>query len=154
MPQAIPSGFHTVTPSIVLKNAAKAIEFYKRALGAEEFFPAATGPDGKVMHADLKIGDSHVFISDEVMGARSAETLGGSPVSFYLYVQNVDDSFKRATAAGCQVTMPVTDQFWGDRYGRLKDPFGFEWGLATHVEDLSPEEMERRQEQMFSRAAS
>ena len=141
-----PKGYHTATPYLVVRGAAQAIEFYKRAFGAEELarMPA---PDGRtVMHAELKIGDSIVMLADESpgMGCRSPESLGGSTASLHLYVKDVDAAFKRALAAGAQARMPVADMFWGDRYGKVADPFGHEWGLATHKEDLSPEEIGRR----------
>jgi uncharacterized glyoxalase superfamily protein PhnB len=142
----IPEGFHTITPHIVLRNAAQAIEFYKRAFGAEEI-SRAPGPDGNtVMHAELKIGDSYVFLCDEFpqMGAKSPLSLGGTPVTLHLYVQDVDQVFQQAVQAGAQAVMPVKDQFWGDRYGMLQDPYGHRWSVASHVEDVSPAEMQKR----------
>jgi PhnB protein len=144
----IPEGYHTLTPSLIVDGADKAIAFYKKALGAEEIF-RMNGADGKtVMHSELKIGDSRFFVSDEMrdMGCQSPKTLGGSPVALFLYVEDVDASFKRALDAGATVRMPVQDMFWGDRYGKLADPFGHEWGMATHKEDVSPEEMRKRGE--------
>jgi PhnB protein len=142
----IPDGFHTVTPGIVVRNAADAIEFYKRALGAEELM-RMPGPDGKsIMHAELKIGDSIIFLSDEAphSSAKSPQTLGGSTTVLNLYVKDADAAFKQALDAGGKSTMPVADQFWGDRYGMFVDPFGYSWGLATHKEDLSEKEMAER----------
>jgi uncharacterized glyoxalase superfamily protein PhnB len=141
----IPDGFHTVTPSMVVRGAASAIDFYRRAFGAEEIARMPT-PDGKVMHAEIRIGDSMVFLSDEFleMGSKSPETLGGSASALHLYVQDVDASFQRAVAAGAKAVMPPADMFWGDRYARLADPFGHQWGIGTHKEDLTPEEMGKR----------
>jgi PhnB protein len=149
--KAIPEGYHTVTPHLVVRGADRAIDFYKRAFGAEEQFRIA-GPDGKsLMHAEIKIGSSIVFLGDESpdMGCRSPQSLGGSAGSLNLYVEDVDAAFQRAVAAGAQVKMPVTDMFWGDRYGRVLDPFGHEWGLATHKEDVSPGEIAKRAEAFF-----
>jgi uncharacterized glyoxalase superfamily protein PhnB len=142
----IPEGYHTITPHLIIQNAAQAIEFYKRAFGAEEVY-RSPGPDGKsLIHAALKIGDSHIFLCDEFpqMGAKSPLTLGGTPVTIHLYVENVDQLFQRAVQAGAQVVMPLNDQFWGDRYGMLKDPYGHTWSIACHIEDVSPEELRKR----------
>jgi PhnB protein len=139
----IPPGYHTVTPYLVVNNAAKAIEFYKQAFGATERGRMA-GPQGKIAHAELQIGDSFVMLSDEMMGNKSPQTLGGSPVSLFLYVENVDSSFKRAVDAGAKADMPPADMFWGDRFGKVSDPFGHSWSLATHIEEVSPQEMEKR----------
>ena len=144
MPKAIPEGYQSVTPMVVVKDARKAIEFYKRAFGAQEQF-VMPGLDGKgVMHAELRIGDSIIMMGEEnpQHSCQSAETLGGSPVSFYLYVEKVDEAFGVAVAAGAEVRMPVQDMFWGDRMGTLKDPFGYSWSLASHVRDLTPEEIQ------------
>jgi PhnB protein len=146
MAKPIPQGYHTVTPYLTVKGAAQAIDFYKRAFGAQEV-ERMPGPDGtSVMHAELKIGDSIVMLSDEFpqMGTRSPQTLGGSTVSLFLYVPDVDAAFKRAVDAGAKATMPPADMFWGDRFGKVADPFGHAWGLATHTEDLSPDEIRRR----------
>jgi PhnB protein len=140
----VPKGFHTVTPSLIVRGAAEAIEFYKKALGAEELM-RMTGPDGKIGHAELKIGDSVIFISDEFpnMGvARSPQSLGGCTGTLNLYVPDVDATFKQAVSAGGKTTMPVADMFWGDRYGTFSDPFGHHWGLGTHKEDLTAEEID------------
>jgi PhnB protein len=146
MVKPIPPGYHTVTPYLTVKGAAQAIEFYKRAFGAQEV-ERMPGPDGKsVMHAELKIGDSIVMLSDEFpqMGTRSPQTLGGSSGYLFLYVSDVDAAFKRAVDAGAKATMPPADMFWGDRFAKVSDPFGHEWGMATHKEDLSPEEIRKR----------
>jgi PhnB protein len=141
----IPDGYHTVTPHLVVRDAAKAIEFYTKAFGAEERF-RMPGPNGVVMHAELQLGDSVLMLGEEApqMGASSPQTIGGSPVSLLIYVKDVDASFARADKAGCTVQMPLTDMFWGDRYGKLLDPFGHHWALATHKEDVSPEDMAKR----------
>ena len=149
--KAIPEGYHTITPHLSVRGAARAIEFYKKAFGAEEQM-RMPGPDGKsVMHGELKIGDSIVFLNDEVpgMGCRSPQSLGGTSGALHLYVEDVDAAFNRAVAAGAQVRMPVSDMFWGDRYGKIIDPFGHEWGIGTHKEDLTPEEIRKRGEAFF-----
>jgi len=142
----IPTGFHTLTPHLVVKGATKAIEFYKRAFGAEEI-GRMPSPDGKsIMHADLKIGDSHVFLVDECpeMGCQGPAGSSGTPVTIHMYVEDVDAAFGQALAAGARVKMPLSDMFWGDRYGVLTDPFGHAWSIATHREDLSLEEIRKR----------
>ena len=141
----VTDGYHTVTPHLVVRDAAKAIEFYKKAFGAKEAF-RMPGPDGKLMHAEIQIGDSMVMLSDEFpeYGSKSPQALGGSPVNILLYVENADKVFQQAVAAGATVTMPLADQFWGDRYGKLADPFGHQWSVATHIEDVAPEEMAKR----------
>ncbi len=141
----IPKGFHTITPHLVVRDAGKAIEFYQRAFGAEASGVHRT-PDGKIMHAELKIGDSYLMLNDEFpeMKVLSPATLGGSPVTIHLYVEDVDALFKQAVAAGATATMPVMDQFWGDRYGKVSDPFGHNWSIATHKEDVNQEELTRR----------
>ncbi len=143
--QPIPAGYHTVTPYLVCRGAAGAIDFYKRAFGAKEKM-RMPGPDGRVSHAELQIGDSRLMLGDEwpEMGAKSPETLGGSAQSVFLYVKNVDAFTSKAIAAGATVVMPLQDMFWGDRYGKLKDPFGHEWSVATHKEDLTPKQMAKR----------
>jgi uncharacterized glyoxalase superfamily protein PhnB len=143
----IPSGYRNVTPYIVCRNASSAIDFYKRAFGAKEK-ARMPGPGGKVMHAEIKIGDSMIMLSDEMpeFGALSPETIGGSPQSVFLYVKNVDAVADKAVAAGATVVMPVADMFWGDRYGKFKDPYGHQWQIATHKEDLTAKEMAKRQQ--------
>jgi uncharacterized glyoxalase superfamily protein PhnB len=148
----VPEGFHTVTPHITVKNAAEAINFYKRALGAEERM-RMTGPDGKsIMHAELKIGDSIIFLGDESPQAacKSPQTLGGSTTVLNLYVPDVDAAFQKAVSAGGKEAMPVADMFWGDRYGMFLDPFGYTWGIATHKEDLTEQDMATRARAFFS----
>lgn len=150
--QVIPAGCRTVTPYLAVRGAAEAIKFYKQAFGAREV-ARMPGPDGTtLMHAEIKIGDSLVYLSDEFpgMGCRSPQSLGGSTSSIHLYVKDVDAAFQRAVEAGAQVKMPVTDMFWGDRFGKVTDPFGHEWSLATHKEDVSPKEMGRRAQDFFA----
>ncbi|HJQ25372.1 MAG TPA: VOC family protein [Blastocatellia bacterium] len=149
--EKIPSGFHTITPTIFVKGAAQAIAFYQQALGAEEICRHAT-PDGKVMHGELKIGDSRLFICDEFpeWGALSPETLGGNSGAFYLYVENSDAAFDRAVSAGAKVIMPVADTFWGDRVGAVSDPYGHKWNFSTHVRDVTEEEMAAASEKFCS----
>jgi uncharacterized glyoxalase superfamily protein PhnB len=148
----IPEGYHTLTPFLIVRNAARAIEFYKQAFGAQER-GVAKGPDGKVMHAELKIGDSVIMLSDEYpeFGSLSPQSVGGSPMGLHIYIENVDAAFDRAVKAGAQVEMPVMDQFWGDRYGKLKDPFGHKWSIATHVKDMSADEMKRSMDDALSK---
>ena len=147
--KAIPDGYHSVTPYLICRGAAKAIDFYKQAFGAKELF-RIDGPGDSVGHAEIKIGDSPVMLADEFpeMQARSPESYGGSPVSIMLYVEDVDKVVDRAVANGAKVVRPVQDQFYGDRNGTLTDPFGHTWTIATHKEDLSSEEMKRRAEAM------
>jgi len=142
---AVPPGYHTVTPVLICRNASGALDFYKRAFGAKERMKMM-GPDGKVAHAEIRIGDSLVMVGDEVpqMGASAPETVGGTPVHIFLYVPAVDKVFAQAIAAGATTEMPPTDMFWGDRYCKVADPFGHKWNIATHIEDLSPKEMARR----------
>jgi PhnB protein len=141
----IPDGYHSVTPYIIVNDGARAIEFYKQAFGATELF-RMDGPDGKVGHAEIKIGDSHVMLADEhpEMNVRAPRTIGGSPVSLMLYVEDVDATFSRAIEAGAKEVRPVANQFYGDRTGGLEDPFGHVWYVATHVEDVAPEELQKR----------
>lgn len=151
----IPTGYHSVTPMLTVRDVNKAIDFYKRALGAVER-ARFIGPDGNsVMHAELKIGDSVIMLGGEQAdkGCRSPQTLGGTPVSLYLYVGDVDQAFHRATSAGATVTMPVADMFWGDRCGTFADPFGHAWSVATRKEDLSQEEIQKRGEAFFAEMA-
>src|ERR1700724_2057418 len=143
----IPEGYNSITPYLIIKGAAQAIEYYKRVFGANEVF-RMDQPDGKVGHAELKIGDSRIVLADEdpTMGARhaSAARSGASPVSLYLYIPDVDRVVERAVAAGAKILKPVQDQFYGDRSGFIQDPFGHLWGVATHVEDVAPQELEER----------
>lgn len=152
----IPQGFHTVTPHLILNDAAQAIEWYKKALGAEEKGRAA-GPDGKIIHAELQIGSSRIMLNDEMGGGRSAKSIGASPISFWVYVADCDALYNRAVQAGAQVGQgpmgQMMDQFWGDRSGTVTDPFGFQWTIATRKEDLSPEEMKRRSDEFFKQFA-
>ncbi len=140
----IPEGYHSVTPYLIIKGAADAIEFYKKVFGATELFRMEN--DGKVGHAEIKIGDSPIMLSDEhpEMGYVSPKTLGGSPVGIMIYVEDVDTTFNRAIKSGGVETKPLQDQFYGDRSGTLTDPFGHVWTVATHKEDVAPEEMEKR----------
>lgn len=148
--QPVPEGCENIIPHLVIDGAAEAIEFYKRAFGAREV-SRQEGPGGKILHADLKVGGGHVFLNDQFGEAsRNPKALGGSPVTLHLYVEDVDAVFARAVEAGAEVTMPVMDAFWGDRYGRLRDPYGHEWSLATHVRDLTPEEITRAAADRFS----
>ncbi len=141
----IPEGYHTVTPYLTVNDAAGAIDFYRRAFGAQETVRMA-GPPGKIGHAELKIGDSMIMLADEMPGSgcRAPQSLGGSCVNIFLYVDDVDSVFKQAVNAGAKADMPPADMFWGDRFGRLTDPFGHSWSLATHKEDVAPEEMRQR----------
>lgn len=150
----VPEGFHTATPTLIVRNAADAIEFYKKVFDAEERMRMPS-PDGKIMHAELKIGDSIIFLSDEFsnMGGKSPQTLGGHSGGVYLYVPDVDDVFQRAIAAGGKSSTPVTDMFWGDRHGNFTDPFGHSWGVSTHTEDVSEEEMGKRAEAFYAEMA-
>lgn len=150
----IPTGYHSITPYLILKGAAKGIEFYKKAFGASEIM-RMPGPDGRIGHAELKIGDSPFMLADESeeMQARSPQTIGGTPISILIYVENVDGIVKQAVAAGAKVTRPVEDKFYGDRMGTLTDPFGHIWHVATHIEDVSPEEMRKRAEAMCHQPA-
>jgi uncharacterized glyoxalase superfamily protein PhnB len=147
----IPKGYHTVTPSIVVRGAEKALDFYRKAFNAEETLRMA-GPDGKIMHAEFRIGDSVMMLGDEMpeMGSRSPLSLGGSPVSFFIYVENVDEAWQRAVSAGGKQVLPLADMFWGDRAGCVDDPFGHHWWLAQRVADLTPEEIKKGQEEFFS----
>jgi PhnB protein len=153
MTTAIPAGFHSVTPMLVLKDARKAVEFYKRAFGADELF-VMPGPDGKgVMHAELRIGNSIIMLGEEnpKESCKSAETMGGSPVSLYVYVENAEEAFRTARAAGAEAQMPVEDMFWGDRAGTVQDPFGYKWTLATHIKDLTAQELQESAKAFFAK---
>ncbi len=151
----IPKDYNTITPYLVVKGAARAIEYYKKVFGASELV-RMNGPDGKVGHAELKIGNSRIMLADENpnmgQGHTSAATVGGSPVSLYVYLPDVDQVVQRATAAGAKLLKPVENQFYGDRNGFIQDPFGHLWGIATHVEDVSPKDMEERMKKVMQAA--
>ena len=153
--RAVPEGFHTITPQLTLDNAAQTIDWYKKALGAEEL-SRALGPDGKIMHAELKIGNSRFMVNDVMMG-KGPRAYGGSPASLWVYVDDCDALFNRAIAAGAKTQQgpmsQVQDQFWGDRSGTLVDPEGYQWTIATHKEDLTPEEIRKRQDEFFKNFA-
>jgi len=144
----VPAGFHTVTPHLILDDAAGAIDWYKKALGAEEVAPRAIGPDGKIMHAEIRIGNSIVMLNDAMGGGRSAKTIGGSPVGLWLYVEDCDALYHRAVDAGAEAPPgpmgALADQFWGDRSGTIADPYGYTWTIATRKEDLTAEEVKER----------
>lgn len=153
--KAIPDGYHTLTPGFCVRDAAGAINFYKRAFGARERMRLMK-PDGMTLaHAELRIGDSLFMLGEEdaAMGAQSAQTIGGSSVNFYVYVPNVDAAVQRALTAGAKPVMPVTDMFWGDRIGGVEDPYGQKWTLATHKEDVAPREMQKRAQAFYAQAA-
>lgn len=150
----VPKGYSTVTPVLTLEDTRKAIDWFKKALGAEQQGEIAVGPDGKVMHSAIRIGNSYLMLHDEMMGAISPRKLGGSPVELFLYVDDCDALFKRAVNAGAVGKVPPSDQFWGDRWGVFTDPFGFVWQVATHKEDLTKEEIESRQSEFFAEMAS
>ncbi len=149
----IPKGYHSITPQLTCRDAARAIDFYKSVLGATEIM-RMPGPDGKVMHAELQIGDSRLMVNDEFPGMAVAPN---SPAvhssSLFIYTEDVDAVFDRAVEAGARVDMALDNMFWGDRYGKFTDPFGHQWGVATHVEDVTPEEMQRRSEEMTKQMA-
>jgi uncharacterized glyoxalase superfamily protein PhnB len=148
--RAVPEGFQTVTPQLTLDNAVQAIDWYKKALGAEEV-SRAVGPDGKIMHAELRIGDSRIMLNDAMMGSKGPRAMGGSPASLWVYVEDCDALFNRALGAGAQVVGGgmgmMADQFWGDRCGSITDPHGYRWTIATRKEDLTGQEMEQRQKE-------
>ena len=155
MPSGVREGYQTVTAALTVRNGADAIEFYKKAFGAEEIM-RVPGPDGKsLMHAEIRVGNSRIMLGDEspAMGCLAPVTLGGPGGSLYVYVPDVDAAFKQAVAAGAKALMPVTDMFYGDRFGQVEDPSGHRWGLATHVEDVAPDEMMRRQREFFASMA-
>ncbi len=144
--RAIPEGYHSISPSLTCKNAASAIDFYKSVFGATEIM-RMPGPEGKIMHAELKIGDSIIFINDEFPGMAAAPAPGVTPSTYlFLYTEDVDSVYNRAVSMGSKVTMPLDNMFWGDRYGKVMDPFGHQWGVAQHVEDVAPDDMKRRQD--------
>jgi PhnB protein len=152
----VPEGYHTVTPSLTLDSAAEAIEWYKKALGAEEL-ARAVGPDGKIMHAEIRVGNSRIMLNDPMMGHKGPKGIGGSPASLWVYTEDCDTMFNRAVGAGAKV-LPgmgqLQDQFWGDRSGSFTDPHGYNWTIATHKEDLTPDEMKKRQEEFMKQFAN
>lgn len=152
----IPAGFHTVTPHLIFDNASEAIDWYKKALGAEEK-TRAVGPDGKIIHAELKIGNSIIMLNDAMGGVKSAKAYGGSPIGLWVYVDNCDTLYNRAVSAGARVAPgpmgQLMDQFWGDRSGTFSDPYGYQWTIATHKEDLSKDELDRRSREFFKQFA-
>ena len=151
MTKPIPDGFHSVTPSLVVCNAAEAIEFYKKAFNANEIYKFPT-PDGKILHAMIQIGDSFVMMSDEfpTMGMKSPATLGGTAVTLHLYVEDSDKIFKQAVDAGAVITMPIMDSFWGDRFGTVMDPYGHSWAIATHKIDMTPDGLRKAGQEYFA----
>jgi len=150
--KGIPEGYHSITPYLIVKNAKKAIEFYQKAFGATEIM-CMEAPGNKIGHAELKIGDSKIMLADEYpeMGALSPQTIGGSPISIHLYVEDVDAVAKKAVEAGGKLVRPVTDMFYGDRSGGLEDPFGHKWYISTHVEDVTMDEINRRAKEMYQK---
>jgi PhnB protein len=150
----VPEGFHTLTPNLVCKNAAGAIDFYVKVFGAKELVRMA-GPHGEIMHAELEIGDTRIFINDTMSKDGPSTAAPGQSNAMYLhvYVPDVDTIYNHAVAGGSRVDMQLQDMFWGDRYGKITDPFGQQWGLATHIEDVTPAELERRQKELFARSA-
>jgi PhnB protein len=150
--KAVPAGYHTITPSLTLDDAAQTIEWYKKALGAEEV-SRSVGPDGKIMHAELRIGDSRFMMNDVMMGGKGPRQYGGSPASLWLYVEDCDALFDRAVNAGATIQMPLADQFWGDRGGAVADPEGYTWWISTRKEDLTTDEMNRRATEFFKQMA-
>ena len=153
MPKNPPKGYHSVTPGITVRDAAKAIDFYKEAFGADEL-DRMEGPDGSIMHAEIRIGDSIIMLGEEnpAWGTKSPQTLGGVHGSLHIYVDDADAAFAKAVAAGCEPRYPMEDAFWGDRYGKVADPFGHEWGLGTRVKDLTPEETRKAAEAWMQQA--
>lgn len=149
----IPPGYHTVTPAIVVRNAPEAIEFYKRAFGAVEQ-SRMIGPDGTIAHAEIRIGDSNIMLGEEnpAWGTKSPLSTNGTHGSLHIYVPDADAAFERAIEAGATVRYPLEDAFWGDRYGKVTDPYGHEWGIATHVRDVPPDEMQRAGEEWMAKA--
>ena len=151
---AIPAGCNSINLYLVVPDSAEAVKFYEKAFGATSG-SCMKGPDGKIVHAEIQIGNSTIMLSDEKpeWEMKSAQTLGGSPASIHLYVEDCDAAFDQAVAAGCTTISPVENMFWGDRYGKVADPFGFQWGIATHIEDVSEEEMAKRSEAFFKEMA-
>ena len=154
-PQPVPEGYHTITPYLAVKDAAEAIEYYKQAFGAKERV-RMDAPDGKIGHAELEIGDSLIMLSDPFPQSSTTppKELGGTSASVFMYVENVDAVVKKAVDAGATITTEITDQFWGDRFGSITDPFGHSWSIATHIEDVPPEEMEQRAKEAMAAMSS
>jgi PhnB protein len=150
--KAVPEGYHTITPQLTLDNAAQTIDWYKKALGAEEL-SRSLGPDGKVMHAELKIGNSRFMMNDVMMGTKGPQAYGGSPASLWLYVENCDALYNRAVGAGATVQVPLGDQFWGDRGGAIADPAGYTWWIASRKEELTESEVQQRAAEFFKQMA-
>jgi len=150
--KAVPDGYYTITPQLTLDNAAQTIDWYKKALGAEEV-SRSVGPDGKIMHAELKIGNSRFMMNDVMMGGKGPKAFGGSPASLWLFVENSDALFNRAVGAGAKVKAALDNQFWGDRAGAVADPAGYTWWIATRKEDLTPAEMQQRAAEFFKQMA-
>lgn len=152
----VPAGLHTVTPHLIMNDTSSALAWYGKALGAETL-SSSPGPDGKIMHAEMRIGNSHIYLNDAMGGGKSPKSLGGSPVSLWVYVDDCDALFNRAVAAGAKVPPgpmgALADQFWGDRTGMITDPEGFTWTIATRKEDLTPEELNKRAEEFFKQFA-
>lgn len=151
MTKPIPDGYSTITASLIVKDAINAIEFYKKAFGAQELY-RFLGPDGKtIMHTELKIGNSRIMLSEEApqMNCRSPQSLGGTGIHIYMYVDDADTTFNKAVAVGAKPTMPIADMFWGDRFGTIEDPFGHVWGIATHKKDMSTEEINKAGQEFF-----
>ena len=155
MVEPVPEGYAKITPYLVVRDCAAAIEFYKKAFGAEEIFRMLMPDSDRIMHAEIKVNGTPVMMTEEVpeWGSQSPLDLGGTPVSLHLYVSDIDSVYTRAQEAGCEPVMPPQDMFWGDRFGRLKDPYGHSWSIATHVRDVSPEEMAEGAKQAFAKAA-
>ena len=155
MPQPVPEGYHTITPYLAVENASEAIDFYQRAFGAQERV-RMDGPGGAIMHAELQVGDSMIMLSDPFPQSSTTppKQLGGTSVSIFAYVENIDDVYKQAIDAGASSLMEPDDMFWGDRFGSVQDPFGHSWTIATHIEDVEPEEMQRRSEEFMSQMAN
>ena len=152
MTKPIPDGYHTVTPYLIVKDVAAAIDWYSKAFGAEDIL-RMTAPDGKnILHAEIKIGDSHVMLGEEnpEWQSKGPKMLGGTPVTLHIYVEDVDTAFQKAVDAGAEATMPVADQFWGDRYGKITDPYGHHWSIGTHIADPTPEEMQAAMIEAFA----
>jgi PhnB protein len=150
----IPQGFRSVTPYLTVNDAARAIDYYKRAFGAQEVM-RMEAPGGKIGHAEIKIGDSIIMMADEMpgSGSRAPKSLGGNTAGIFLYVEDVDAVFKQAVSAGAQAEAQPADMFWGDRYGKLTDPFGHSWSVATHIEDVAPAEMSKRAQEAMAKMA-